>query len=76
MIGTSGKTVRPKIYLGFGISGSPHHMVGIRDAGVIVSVNSDPRSPVFESSDYCIVSDFRKIVPALIREIRKMKGGE
>jgi electron transfer flavoprotein alpha subunit len=76
MIGTSGKTVRPKVYLGFGISGSPHHMVGIRDAGVIVSVNSDPRSPVFESSDFGIVSDFRKIVPALLREIRKMKVGE
>lgn len=74
MIGTSGKTVRPKVVLGFGISGSPHHTVGIKDAGVIVSVNSDPRATVFESSDYCIVSDFRKIVPALIREIRKMKG--
>ncbi len=75
MIGTSGKTVRPKVYLGFGISGSPHHTVGIKDAGVIVSINSDPRAPVFESSDYCVVSDFRKIVPDLIREIRKVKGG-
>ena len=76
MIGTSGRTVRPKVYLGFGISGSPHHMVGIKDAGVIVSVNSDPRAPAFESSDYCVVSDFRKIVPALLREIRKVKGGD
>lgn len=76
MIGTSGKTVRPKVYLGFGISGSPHHMVGIKDSGVIVSVNNDPRAPVFESSDYCVVSDFRKIIPALLREIRKVKGGD
>lgn len=75
MIGTSGKTIRPKVYLGFGISGSPHHTVGIKDAGVIVSVNSDPRAPVFESSDYCVVSDFRKILPALLREILKVKGG-
>jgi len=74
MIGTSGRTVRPKVYLGFGISGSPHHTVGIKDAGVIVSVNSDPRAPAFDSSDYCVVSDFRRIVPALIREIRKVKG--
>ncbi|HQT97090.1 MAG: electron transfer flavoprotein subunit alpha/FixB family protein [Desulfobacteria bacterium] len=74
MIGTSGKTVRPKVYLGFGISGSPHHMVGVKDAGVIVSVNTDARAPVFESSDYCVVSDFRKFVPALIRGIRKAKG--
>ncbi|MBI5904046.1 MAG: electron transfer flavoprotein subunit alpha/FixB family protein [Deltaproteobacteria bacterium] len=75
MIGTSGRTVRPKVYLGFGISGSPHHTVGIKDAGIIVSVNSDPHAPVFDSSDYCVVSDFRKIVPALVREIRKVKGG-
>jgi electron transfer flavoprotein alpha subunit len=74
MIGTSGKSVRPKVYLGFGISGSPHHTVGIKDAGVIVSVNRDPRAPVFESSDYCVVSDFRKIVPVLLREIRRVKG--
>ena len=74
MIGTSGRTVRPKVYLGFGISGSPHHTVGIKDAGVIVSVNTDPRAPAFESSDYCVVSDFRKIVPILIDEIRKVKG--
>lgn len=74
MIGTSGRTVRPKVYLGFGISGSPHHTVGIKDAGVIVSVNTDPRAPAFESSDYCVVSDFRKIVPALLHEIRKVKG--
>jgi len=46
----------------------------LKDAGVIVSVNSDPRAPVFESSDYCVVSDFRRIVPALIREVRKVKG--
>ena len=74
MIGTSGRTVCPKVYLGFGISGSPHHTVGIKDAGVIVSVNTDPRAPAFESSDYCVVADFRKIVPALLREIRKVKG--
>lgn len=71
MIGTSGKTVRPKVYLGFGISGSPHHTVGIRDAGVIVSVNTDPRAACFECSDYGVVSDFRKVIPALLEEIRR-----
>ena len=74
MIGTSGKTVRPKVYLGFGISGSPHHTVGIKDAGVIVSVNSDPRPPAFEWSDYRVVADFRKVLPLLIAEIRRRKG--
>ncbi|MEK6778880.1 MAG: electron transfer flavoprotein subunit alpha/FixB family protein [Candidatus Deferrimicrobiota bacterium] len=74
MIGTSGKTVRPKVYIGVGISGSPHHTVGIKDAGVIISVNSDPRAPVFECSDYRIVADFRKILSPLLAEIRRAKG--
>lgn len=73
MIGTSGKTVRPKVYLGFGISGSPHHTVGIKDAGVVISVNRDPRAPAFECSDYGVVADFRKIVPLLLAEIRRVK---
>lgn len=74
MIGTSGKTVRPKVYIGVGISGSPHHTVGIKDAGVIISINSDPRAPAFECSDYCVVSDFRKIILPLLEEIRRAKG--
>jgi electron transfer flavoprotein alpha subunit len=73
MIGTSGRTVRPKVYLGFGISGASHHTVGIRDAGVVISVNSDPQAPVFESSDYFVVSDYRKVVPGLIEEIRRAR---
>lgn len=74
MIGTSGKTVRPKVYIGVGISGSSHHTVGIKDAGVIISVNSDPRAPVFECSDYRVVADFRKILSPLLAEIRRAKG--
>ena len=41
MIGTSGKGVRPKVYVGFGISGAAHHLCGMKDAGTVVSVNSD-----------------------------------
>jgi electron transfer flavoprotein alpha subunit len=74
MIGTSGKTVRPKVYLGFGISGSPHHTVGVKDAGVIVSVNSDPRAPAFEWADFRVEADLRKVLPLLLAEIRRRKG--
>jgi len=74
MIGTSGKSVRPRVYLGFGISGSPHHTVGIKDAQVIVSVNIDPGAPVFEVSDYGVVADVRRIVPALLEEIRRSRA--
>lgn len=74
MIGTSGKTVRPKVYLGVGISGSPHHTVGIKDAGVVISINSDPGAPAFGSSDYGVVADFRKVLPVLLAEILRAKG--
>ncbi len=74
MIGTSGKTVRPKVYLGVGISGSPHHTVGIKDAGVVISINSDPGAPAFGSSDFGVAADYRKILPLLIAEIGRAKG--
>lgn len=73
MIGTSGKTVRPKVYLGIGISGATHHMVGIKDSGVIININSDSKTPAFDYSDYCVVADFQKVLPSLMAEIRRAK---
>jgi electron transfer flavoprotein alpha subunit len=72
MIGHSGKTVSPKLYLGVGISGDMLHMVGIKDAQVAIAINNDPKAPIFQEVDFGIVGDFRKIVPLLIREL----GGE
>ncbi|HHY38430.1 MAG TPA: electron transfer flavoprotein subunit alpha/FixB family protein [Clostridia bacterium] len=69
MIGQSGKSVRPKLYIGIGISGEQQHVVGIRDAEVVVAVNSDPKAPIFGMADYGIVGDYRIIVPRLIRAI-------
>jgi electron transfer flavoprotein alpha subunit len=69
MIGQSGKTVRPKVYFGIGISGAMHHTIGIKDSKVIVSINSDPKAPIAAASDYVLVGDFRQIVPALIQEL-------
>lgn len=71
MIGTSGKTVRPKVYLGFGISGAAHHAVGIKDAGIIINVNRDAAAPALAYSDYYVVADAKKIAEALLAEIGK-----
>ena len=70
MIGQSGKTVRPTLYIGMGISGVMHHVVGMDQSKTIVSINTDPRADITEVSDVIVVEDFRKIVPKLIEEIQ------
>lgn len=65
MIGTSGKSVRPKVYLGFGISGATHHVCGMKDSGVIISINKDEDAEIFNVSDFGIVGDLKKILPLL-----------
>lgn len=71
MIGTSGKTVRPRLYIGVGISGMSHHVVGMDGSELVVAINSDPKAPIFEVADICLVGDFREIIPPLLAEIRQ-----
>ena len=71
MIGQSGKTIRPKLYLGIGISGVIQHVVGIQDAKVIIAVNHDPGAAIFQSADLGVVADFRKVLPLLVEELGK-----
>lgn len=66
MIGTSGRTVKPKVYVGFGISGAAHHICGIRDADVIISINNDENAEVFAASDYKGVFDAEAVIDALL----------
>ncbi len=75
MIGQSGKTIRPKLYIGIGISGVIQHVVGIQDANVIIAINNDPNAAIFQSADLGAVADFRKIVPLLVEELRKRSNG-
>ena len=68
MIGTSGKTVRPKVYLGLGISGAAHHLCGIRDADVIININTDKDAESFAASDHVGVFDAERMLDQLLEK--------
>lgn len=73
MIGQSGKMVSPEVYIGVGLSGEQQHMVGISSAKLMIAVNNDPKSPVFEQVDFGIVEDCRVFIPALVDKLKQLE---
>jgi len=69
-VGLSGKKCKPRLCLSLGISGQIQHIVGIRDAKIIVGINKDKSAPIFEITDYGLVGDLYEAVPLLIKKIR------
>ena len=69
MIGSSGKTIRPHLYVAVAISGDAMHTVGTTDARHVVAINTDPKARMFQLSDYGIVGDYRDVIPRLIKEL-------
>jgi electron transfer flavoprotein alpha subunit len=74
-IGQTGITVKPGVYLAFGISGATQHIVGMKGAQRIVAVNKDEEAPIFQIADLGVVGDALKVLPKLIEEIKSRKGG-
>lgn len=69
-VGQSGKTVRPKLYVACGISGAMQHVAGMKDAGLIIAINTDPTAPIFEVAHVGFVADTLKLLPAALKELK------
>lgn len=72
-IGQTGKVVRPQICIAVGISGALEHMVGIRDAGVLIAINSDENAPIFNYADYKVVTHAEAVLQKMWDKLRKME---
>ncbi len=70
-VGSSGKTVKPKVYVACGISGSFQHLAGIKGNPFMVAINKNPKAPIFRVADVGIVDDVLEFLPALTARIRE-----
>jgi electron transfer flavoprotein alpha subunit len=70
-VGQTGKTVRPKLYMAFGISGAIQHIVGMQNSEYVIAVNKDKNAPIFEAAQMGIVGDVFEILPDLIQSLRQ-----
>jgi electron transfer flavoprotein alpha subunit len=71
MIGQSGKTVSPGLFISLGAFGAMHYTTGFMGSKVVLAVDQNPQAPIFQMADIGIVGDLREILPCLIEELKK-----
>jgi electron transfer flavoprotein alpha subunit len=69
-VGQTGVSVRPELYITFGISGAVQHLSGITGAKKIIAVNSDPRAPIHQYSDLSVIADCNQTIDRLIDKLK------
>ena len=72
-VGSSGQTVKPKVYLACGISGSFQHLAGLKGSPFIVAINKNPKAPIFQVADVGVVTDMLEFIPELTEKVREAK---
>jgi electron transfer flavoprotein alpha subunit len=74
LVGKSGKTVKPKLYLALGISGAPEHVEAMADSELIIAINTDPAAPIFNIAKYGAEIDLLDLLPALTEQVQQARG--
>lgn len=69
-VGQTGVTVRPKLYIACGISGSVQHVAGMNESSKIIAINNDPDAPIFSAAHYGIVGELNDVIPKIIRAFK------
>lgn len=72
-VGSSGKTVKPKVYLACGISGAFQHLAGLKGKPFIIAINKNPKAPIFQVADIGVVDDLLEFLPVLIEKVRESR---
>jgi electron transfer flavoprotein alpha subunit len=73
-VGSSGKTVKPKVYLACGISGAFQHLAGIKGSPFLIAINKNPKAPIFQVADVGIVDDILEFLPEMANKVREMRS--
>jgi electron transfer flavoprotein alpha subunit len=71
LVGQTGKSVRPKIYMAVGISGTSQHVIGLKGAKKIIAINKDRYAPLMKQADLAVVADLHELLPLLIKKVSK-----